>query len=101
MTGGLAIGKIPVIRNGSRGTIQEIKERTGRTLSPGALWVSMENLYKRGLVEKRLADSTSEIGGRGKIYYNLTLQGKKELNSVLELNRLLWEDISGFITEKA
>ncbi len=79
--------------------IREIKERTGKTLSPGALWVSLDNLGKRGLVAKNLAGSTPEIGGRGKLYYQLSEDGVKALKKVFSLHQTLWDGVSGLISE--
>jgi DNA-binding PadR family transcriptional regulator len=79
--------------------IQEIKNRTGRTISPGALWISMDNLYKRGYIKKKLADSTNEIGGRGKLYYYLTPSGIKALKRISELHETLWDDIGDMVSE--
>lgn len=74
--------------------IEEVKLRTGKSLSPGALWVSLDNLAKKGLVSKQLAESTPHIGGRGKLYYSLSKEGISALNEVRELHGSLWNDIS-------
>lgn len=81
--------------------IKDIKEKTGKSISSGALWVTLDNMSKRGLLRKKLADATSEVGGRGKLYYSLTPVGKEALKSALELHKNIWSDISEFYTEGA
>jgi len=75
--------------------IKEIKTKTSKSLSPGALWVSLDNLAKKGYLKKNLAESTQEIGGRGKLYYQLTSEGRMALREVNDLNSVLWDGLSG------
>jgi len=73
--------------------IKEVKERTGKKLTFGSLWVSLDILHKRGLVVKRMADPTPERGGRSKIYYSLTPQGVRALQDVREFQKSLWQGV--------
>jgi len=79
--------------------IKEVQKRTGKKLTFGSLWVSLDILYKKGYVKKTMADPTPERGGRSKIYYNLTTQGLKALEQVRELQSSLWEGIPETITK--
>ena len=45
---------------------REIEERTGRVISPGALYTALDRLEKRGFVSSRLGDPTPERGGKRK-----------------------------------
>jgi PadR family transcriptional regulator PadR len=56
-----------------------IEERTGRTVSPGAVYTALDRLERRGLVVSRLADPTPERGGKRKRYYRLEAAGEKLL----------------------
>lgn len=73
--------------------IKEIEERTGKTLKFGGLWVSLDNLAKRGLIFKQMADPTPQRGGRSKIYYHLTPEGIKALKQAREFQSSLWDGI--------
>jgi len=73
--------------------IREVKERTGKELTFGSLWVSLDSLYKKGLVNKRLADDTPSRGGRKKIYYTLTISGIKALQEAREIQTSLWKGV--------
>jgi PadR family transcriptional regulator PadR len=73
--------------------IKEVQVRTGKKLTFGSLWVSMDILHKRGFVKKRMADPTPRRGGRSKIYYSLTPKGRRALEEVREFQKSLWEGV--------
>jgi len=73
--------------------IKEVKKSTGRELRIGALWVTLDILSKRGLIEKRMGDPIPQRGGRSKIYYNLTPNGLNELERIRDFQRELWKGI--------
>jgi PadR family transcriptional regulator PadR len=53
----------------------EIETRTGRVVSPGAVYTALDRLERRGLVRSRIGDSTPERGGKRKRHYRLTARG--------------------------
>ena len=73
---------------------RDVLARTGKKLTFGALWVSLDNLAKKGYVVKSVADPTPRRGGRGKIYYRLTSEGVRALQQVRDLQQTLWAGIS-------
>ncbi len=77
--------------------VKEVERRTGKRIKLGALWVSLDILAKRGLLEKRMGDPTPKRGGRSKIYYTLTVDGFDALSSVHDFNHSLWKGIPGII----
>ena len=54
---------------------QEIEERTGRTVSPGAVYTALDRLERRDLVSSWLGDPTAQRGGKRKRYYRLEPAG--------------------------
>ena len=54
---------------------QELLERAGRDVSPGAVFTTLERLESRGLVASRYGEPTPERGGRRKRYYRLRAEG--------------------------
>jgi PadR family transcriptional regulator PadR len=88
---------LAVLRLGEEATgvtiIKEVRKTMGKKLSLGGLWVSLDILAKKGLVTKRLGDPTPRRGGRRKLYYRLTDEGREALERVQELNRALWKEI--------
>jgi DNA-binding PadR family transcriptional regulator len=58
----------------------EIEARTGRSVSPGAVYTALERLERRGLVASRLGDPTPLRGGKGKRHYRLQPAGLELLH---------------------
>ena len=58
---------------------REIEARTGRQVSPGAVYTALERLQRRGLVSSRLGEPTAERGGRRKRLYRVTDTGRLAL----------------------
>jgi DNA-binding PadR family transcriptional regulator len=54
---------------------EELEERTARGVAPGAVYVTLRRLEKRGLVRARVGESTPERGGRAKKIYALEPSG--------------------------
>jgi len=73
--------------------VKEVLKKTGKKLTFGGLWVSLDILHKRGYIMKSMADPTPERGGRSKIFYKLTPDGLEALQQVRNLNETLWENI--------
>ena len=49
----------------------EIVSNTGRDVSRGSIYITLDRLETKGFLRSRLADSTPERGGRAKRYYEL------------------------------
>jgi len=73
-----------------------VSKVTGRIWTFGALYVSLDKLAKKGYVTKIKGDPIPERGGRYKIYYHLTPDGMKALQTARELNESLWKDVPKF-----
>ena len=54
---------------------ETIARRTGRTVSPGAIYTALDRLERRKLVASSLGDPTPERGGKRKRYYRLQPAG--------------------------
>lgn len=52
-----------------------IHERTGRVISPGAIYTALDRLEARGLVSSALGDPTPARGGKRKRFYRLRPAG--------------------------
>jgi DNA-binding PadR family transcriptional regulator len=50
---------------------QEILRCTGRDVSRGSIYVTLDRLETKGYLRSHLADATPERGGRAKRYYTL------------------------------
>jgi DNA-binding PadR family transcriptional regulator len=52
-----------------------IEAKTGRIVSPGAVYTALDRLERRGLVRSRLGDPTPQRGGKRKRYYRIEPAG--------------------------
>jgi DNA-binding PadR family transcriptional regulator len=66
-----------------------IQRRTGRTVSAGAVYVTLDRLSRRGLVSSKLGEPTAERGGRRKRMYRLEPPGAKLLAESLEVMKAM------------
>jgi DNA-binding PadR family transcriptional regulator len=58
---------------------REIESRTGRAVSAGAIYTTLERLEARGLVASSWGHPTPERGGKRKRYYVLRPAGREAL----------------------
>jgi PadR family transcriptional regulator, regulatory protein PadR len=58
-----------------------IEERTGRAISPGAIYTGLTRLEARGLVLSRLGDPTPRRGGKRRRLYRITAHGRRILRA--------------------
>jgi DNA-binding PadR family transcriptional regulator len=77
----------------------QLENFTGKNLSFGALYVSLNRLIKYGYLESCIGESSSVRGGRAKKYYKLTKQGVITLKSIQRLQKLMWKDFDSLVDE--
>ena len=58
---------------------REIEERTGRNISIGAVYATLERLEAKGYVSSSTGDPTPERGGRAKRLFRVEAAGKRAL----------------------
>jgi PadR family transcriptional regulator, regulatory protein PadR len=56
-----------------------IEAKTGRTVSPGAVYTALDRMERRGLVSSELGDPTPQRGGKRKRHYALEPAGAELL----------------------
>jgi len=71
-----------------------LNEVTGKNWSYGALFISMEQLVKKGYLNSSLTDPLPERGGRSKRIYAITPDGQKALKEIKRLERMMWDAVS-------
>jgi PadR family transcriptional regulator PadR len=60
---------------------QEIEDRTGRDVSIGAVYATLDRMEMKALVKSSLGEPSAERGGRAKRTFQLTATGRKSLAS--------------------
>lgn len=73
--------------------VQEIEEATGRSVSGGSLYVTLNRLEDKGLLESRIGDPEPRRGGRPKRYVRVTEAGIEALREAREAMLSLWRGI--------
>jgi DNA-binding PadR family transcriptional regulator len=72
---------------------KRLNEVTGKTWSFGALFISLEQLVKKGYLTSSLTAPLPERGGRSKRIYALTPEGLKALEEIKKMERKMWEAV--------
>jgi PadR family transcriptional regulator len=70
-----------------------IERRTGRTVSPGAIYTALDRLGTRGLVRSREGEPTAERGGRRRKYYQLLPAGAVALSRSVDVIRAMSDEL--------
>ena len=73
---------------------KKVAEMTDRKISYGALYFTLEQIFKKGYVTRTTGEPTPVRGGCSKIYYNLTKAGKKALKAAHDLQKSIWDGVS-------
>ena len=66
---------------------------TGKSWSFGAVYMPLDRLVKRGLLESYLADPTRERGGRSKRIYTPTKAGMEALEEIKKIQEQAWQGL--------
>jgi PadR family transcriptional regulator, regulatory protein PadR len=59
---------------------QEIEARTGREVSIGAIYATLDRLEGKGYVKSQFGEPTPERGGRSKRFFRVTAKGMSAVN---------------------
>lgn len=74
--------------------IREVEERTGRTVSQAAAYLTLRRLEDKGFIKSRLGNPTAERGGRAKRYFEITRAGTAQLRESRAALASMWEGIN-------
>jgi DNA-binding PadR family transcriptional regulator len=73
---------------------EEIEARTGRDVSYGAVYTTLDRLERKGWVSHELGASTPERGGRAKKYFRVEPAGREALRHTRRALDLMWEGVA-------
>jgi PadR family transcriptional regulator, regulatory protein PadR len=74
---------------------REIEARTGRDLSIGAIYATLERLEAKGYIRSDIGEPTAERGGRAKRIFRLEAKGEKALDASQQALRSMTAGIAG------
>jgi DNA-binding PadR family transcriptional regulator len=72
---------------------REIEKRTGRKVTVGALYSTLDRLEAKGYVSSWFADPTPERGGRSRRYFRVEPQGIEALAQAKETLDRMWKGV--------
>ena len=72
---------------------RELERRTRQKASLGAVYITLDRLDRKGLLESSLGDPSPERGGRAKRYYRLSRAGLVAVRQECRAMRRLWEGL--------
>ena len=75
----------------------EIERRTGRALTVGALYRTLDRLEDKGYVSSAFSDPTPERGGRSKRYFKVRPAGLHTLRASREALAAMWEGLEPLV----
>ena len=80
---------------------QDIEERTGRALTVGALYRTLDRLEEKGYVSSAFSDPTPERGGRSKRYFRIKPLGLRTLRASREALTAMWDGLDPLVQRGA
>ena len=78
---------------------RHIKEITGKSINYGSLCNTLSALIRKGYIKSRESDPLPRQGGRRKVLYSLTTEGKKALKQAYKIQKLAWEGLIELIVK--
>ncbi len=73
---------------------QEIELRTGRTVTIGALYSTLDRLEAKGLVSSTFSDPKPERGGRSRRYFRCEAAGARALERSRAMLASMWDGLN-------
>jgi PadR family transcriptional regulator, regulatory protein PadR len=80
---------------------REIEERTGRVLTVGALYRTLDRLEEKEYVSSAFSDPTPLRGGRSKRYFKVKPRGLRSLRASRDALTAMWEGLEPLVTRGA
>ena len=72
---------------------EAIEQSSGRNVSIGSIYITLDRLATKGLVSSKLGEPTAERGGRAKTYFRATPKGVREARRAHRTITALWKGV--------
>jgi len=73
---------------------REIMDRTGRDVTIGAVYSTLDRLEDKGWLASRYSDGNDDRGGRAKRFFRLRPDGVAALEAARQVRDPMWEGLS-------
>ncbi len=75
----------------------DIEERTGRPVSRGAVYITLDRLEEKGLLSSRMGGATAERGGRPKRVFRATATGLKAVQHSVNVMARMYKGLEPIV----
>jgi PadR family transcriptional regulator PadR len=72
----------------------QLRKMTGQSWAFGAVFVMLNRLEKKRMLESVLADPSPRRGGKSKRIYSVTPDGLEELAKIREVQKAVWKTVA-------
>ena len=72
---------------------RHVAKLLGKKVSVGAVYIPLERLARKGLLDSWESEPTAKRGGRRKRFYKLTPKGLAALNTVKRIHEQAWSGL--------
>jgi PadR family transcriptional regulator PadR len=72
---------------------RHIKEISGKSINYGSLCNTLSALIRKGYIKSKESDPLRQRGGRRKVLYTLTAEGKRALKQAYDIQQRAWEGL--------
>ena len=72
----------------------QLRKMTGQSWAFGAVFITLNRLEKKKMLESKLADPTPRRGGKSKRIYTLTAEGLEELARIRRIQQAAWKSVA-------
>ena len=72
---------------------ESINQNTGLKWKFGSIYTPLGRLVEKGYLKTEEGEPTPERGGRRKLYFSLTREGKKALHEIQRVHAAIWQDM--------
>jgi len=78
---------------------RHIKEISGKSINYGSLCNTLSALIRKGYIKSRESDPLPRQGGRRKVLYSVTAEGKRALKQAYDIQQRAWEGLIELIVK--
>ncbi|MFC1556048.1 PadR family transcriptional regulator [candidate division KSB1 bacterium] len=80
--------------------LEQVESDTSTKWPSGAVYGALSRLMNNGLLISHKGETRPERGGRHRIYYSLTREGKEKLAHIQAVSESLWNGVPKLKTER-
>ncbi len=77
--------------------LERMQERAGRSVSRGSLYVTLDRLERKGMLQSTIGEPEPDRGGRPKRYVTVTEKGVGALREARDSLTSLWAGLDGVL----